>query len=178
MNSRAMSPILVCAIALCAGLHGTTLESSEASKEGEHLAPYQKLVGGQWRMGSSYQTFEWGVGKLSVKSRQYVDGESQPILVSEGTWFWHPGASRIKGFFTAVDMPVLFFDYTTEFDGNVMRSELVAYEAEGRAKHYVEELVIVNELRLEWKLFAKTGEGLDEVMNGTYTREQKGQGGP
>ena len=90
----------------------------------DHLAPFEQLIGGQWYLEGSYQEFEWGVGRRSVRSRSYFIIEGEPKLVSEGIWFWHPGERQIRGVVTAIDMPVVFFDYTTRFEGNRMVSDL------------------------------------------------------
>ena len=135
------------------------------------LAPFQRLVGAQWHLGGSYQEFEWGVGGRSVRSRSYsvVGGEAQSV--SEGSWFWHPGEKVLKGYFTAVEMPAEFFDYTTTFEGEKMVNDLRAYDAFGNQEAFVETWEFIDEDRYLWKLFQKTPDGLAEIMSGTYSRK-------
>ncbi|NNF36357.1 MAG: hypothetical protein HKN68_19800, partial [Saprospiraceae bacterium] len=69
------------------------------------LSGFESYIGGEWQFGETYQVFEWGIGKKSVKSRSYFILNGEPTLTSEGLWFWHPGEKIIKGYFTAVNMP-------------------------------------------------------------------------
>lgn len=148
--------------------------TQEAAKRGEQnpLAPFDRLIGGEWHLGSSYQEFEWGLGMRSVKSRSYFVENGVPRLVSEGIWFWHPGEGEIRGIFTAVDMPVVFFDYTTRFEEDRMISGLRSFDASGTESAYVEIFDLAGQDRYEWRLMADTSEGRREVMSGTYTRRE------
>jgi len=132
------------------------------------LAPFERLVGGEWHLEDSYQSFEWGVGRRSVRARSYllVDGTAQ--LVSEGFWYWHPGEQRIRGVFTAIEMPVTLFDYVTRFDGDTMVSELAAYDAAGDSDRYIETWRFSGERAFEWALRAEPGG--EPLMSGTYQR--------
>lgn len=134
------------------------------------LAPFERLIGGQWYLDRSYQEFEWGVGRRAVRARSYFLIEDTPKLVSEGIWFWHPEEQRIKGIFTAIDMPVEIFEYTARFEGNSLVSELVAYAADGAESQYVEKWEFVDETHFVWTLFTETANGLEEEMGGTYAR--------
>jgi len=136
------------------------------------LAPFERLIGGQWHLDGSYHEFEWGLGRQSVRSRSYFIVEGEPKLVSEGIWFWHPGEKQIKGAFTAIDMPVVFFDYTVRFEGNKMVSDLVAFDAEGNKSAYVETWEFTDDTHYEWKLFSETPDGPREVMGGIYSKRQ------
>ena len=135
------------------------------------LAPFERLMGGRWHLDGSYQEFEWGVGQRSVRSRGYFIVEGKPNLVSEGIWFWHPGEKQIKGVFTAVDMPVVFFDYTTRFEEDTMVSDLRAYGANGAETIYVETWKFTDDSHYVWKLLRKTPDGLQEEMAGTYSKK-------
>ena len=136
------------------------------------LAPFERLVGAQWHLEGSYQEFEWGVGNRSVRSRSYFVVEGKPKLVSEGIWFWHPGEKQIKGTFTAIDMPVVFFDYTTRFEGSKMVNDLRSYDANGSETAYVETWDFIDDMQYVWKLMKKTPEGLQEVMGATYSKKK------
>jgi len=136
------------------------------------LAPFERLIGGQWHLDGSYSEFEWGLGRLSVSTHSYFIVEGEPKLVSEGIWFWHPGEKSIKGAFTAIDMPVVFFDYTVRFEGNKMVTDLVAFDAEGNEAAYVETWEFTDETHYVWKLLSETPDGLQEVMGGTYERKE------
>jgi hypothetical protein len=135
------------------------------------LAPFERLIGGEWHLEGSYQEFEWGVGQRSVKARSYFMVDDSPKLVSEGIWFWHPGEKEIKGVFTAIDMPVTFFDYTTRFEDEKMVNDLRSYGSDGYETVYVESWDFTDDTHFVWKLQSKTPDGLKEEMGGTYSRK-------
>ena len=135
------------------------------------LAGFERLIGGQWHLGDSYQEIEWGVGRRSVKARSYFVVDGEPRLVSEGVWYWHPAEATIKGVFTAVDMPVELFEYKTRFDGADLVSELIAYSGPVQSR-YTETWVFVDETQFEWTLYALTADGPRREMGGTYTRRK------
>jgi hypothetical protein len=125
-------------VAVVAAILTNPLEVEAQQPAADPLAPFERLVGGQWHLEGSYQEFEWGLGRRSVKSRGYFMVDGKPRLVSEGVWFWHPGEKQIKGVFTAIDMPVVFFDYTTPFEKDRMVNDLRAYGPRGNETAYVE----------------------------------------
>ena len=145
--------------------HATGNEQS-----GNPLAPFERLIGGQWHIEGSYQEFEWGLGKQSVRSRGFFVIDGVPRLVSEGVWFWHPQEKKIKGVFTAIDMPVVFFDYTTRFEQDRMVSELLSFDANGTGTAYVETWEFTDDTQYVWKLLKETVGGVQEVMSATYSR--------
>ena len=76
-----------------------SMSAQSAGEDGLNpLNDFAPLVGGEWHLEGSYQVFEWGVGKKSIRSSSYflVDGEKK--VVAEGYWFWHPGEKQIKGY--------------------------------------------------------------------------------
>jgi hypothetical protein len=135
------------------------------------LAPFARLVGGTWQMEDSYHTFEWGVGGKMVNTRSYFTVEGKRVLVSEGSWFWHPGRQEIKGHMAAIEMGIDLFSYTTRFEGNKMVSDLTSYGPDGQASHYQEEFTFTGENTYEWVLYAKKDGGLQQVMKGLFTRK-------
>ena len=150
---------------------GQAAEQARQDSTGKPLESFSKLVGGKWHLGDTYQTFHWGVGRLSLRSLGFALVDGEPKLVSEGIWFWHPELNQIKGYFTAVDMPVEFFDYTTKFQGNRMTSELRAYTTSGSVDEYVETWEFTGPDSYEWTLSQPKPDGLTKIMGGTYTRE-------
>lgn len=152
-------------------LHAYSQAADSQRSAPNPLEPFGKLVGGQWQLDGSYQEFEWGLGRRSVKARSYFVVEGEPRLVSEGIWFWHPGEEQIKGVFTAIDMPVVFFDYTTRFESNTMINDLRAYGVNGTETRYLETWDFIDDEHYVWALAKKTPEGLKEQMSGTYSRD-------
>lgn len=136
------------------------------------LAGFERLVGGQWHLEGSYQEFEWGAGRRSVIARSYFLVEDKPKLVSEGIWYWHPGERKIRGIFTATDMPVELFEYTARFEENRLIGELAAYDADGARSTYTETWEFVNDAQFVWTLFVQAADGPREEMTGTYSRKR------
>jgi hypothetical protein len=160
--------ILGAGVSCLAALLSLPAPAQEAAQSSDALAPFERLVGGEWHMDDSYQVFEWGVGKRSVTGKSYFVVEGKDVLVSEGSWFWHPGEQEIKGYFTAVNMPVDFFDYTTRFEDGDMINDLVGYGEMGGDYH--ERWEFTDDRHFKWTLLGKSDSGLVEVMSGVYER--------
>jgi len=135
------------------------------------LAGFAPFIGGQWRLEDSYTELEWGVSRRAIRARNYFVVDGQPKLVSEGFWFWHPGEQQIKGIFTAIDMPVVLFLYTTRFEGDTMISDLRAYAASGKETQFVETWKLEDDAHFAWTLSSETADGQEQSMSGTYTRQ-------
>lgn len=133
------------------------------------LASFEPLIGPEWELDGSIQTFEWGVGKLSVVSKSWYEEDGKRTLLSEGIWFWHPGEGRIRGYFTAIGMPVNFFEYATRFEGNTVVSDLVTWSPEGQREEHRETMALSEDAYV-WTLYAKTEEGEKRSMGGTFVR--------
>lgn len=171
VKNRALQVVAFIAGALLVPMPASSQEVEPEQTAVDPLAPFERFVGGQWHLEGSYQEFEWGVGRRVVRSRGYFLEDGKPKLVAEGIWFWHPGEKRIKGIFAAIDMPVVFFDYTTRFEGSKMVSDLRSYGAKGTESTYVETWDFKDDTHFVWKLMKQTPEGLREEMGGTYTRK-------
>lgn len=135
------------------------------------LAPFERLIGGKWVMGDSFHTFEWGVGQKTVNTRSYFLMEGNPVLVSEGSWFWHPGRQVIKGHMVAIQMGIDLFSYNTYWEGNRMIGDLKSYTPDGGVSHYQEEFDFTDNDTYVWTLYSKSAEGLEKSMDGTFQRQ-------
>ncbi len=167
MVRNAMCSLIVLALVL-AGQLNVRAEGEKESSENP-LAPCERLIGGEWHMQETYQTFEWGVGKKSVvgKSYQVVDGEAQ--LVGEGMIIYHPGDDAIRGYFVGVGMGIDLWDYTSRWEGNKFISDLTTYGGYGGNFEEVWEFTADDEF--QWTLYQVTPDGKTEMMNGTFTRK-------
>lgn len=141
-----------------------------ANAQTNPLQPFERLIGGEWYLENTYQEFEWGVGRQSVKARSYFIVAGEAKLVSEGSWYWHPGLQQIKGHFTAIDMPVVVFDYTTRFEEETMLNDLRAYAANGKETVFKETWVFVDDMQFEWRLTSELPDSTEAMMSGTYVR--------
>ena len=142
MKMRGMFAVTIAVIALL-------MTSSVKSQDVDPLQPFERLIGGRWYLDESYQEFEWGVGRQSVRAWSYFVVDGEPKLVSEGYWYWHPGEKQIKGLFTAIEMPVVLFDYTTRFEGNTMVNDLKTFAANGNETIFAETWEFVDDTHFE-----------------------------
>ncbi|NBC66773.1 MAG: hypothetical protein GVY07_14095 [Bacteroidetes bacterium] len=106
--------------------HHVFSQELQPNSDSNPLSGFAAIVGGEWHRQGGYQTFKWGIGKKSVIAENYFIMEGKAQKVSEGVWFWHLGEQQIKGYFTAINMPVEFFDYTTRLTNNGIESDLSA----------------------------------------------------
>lgn len=134
------------------------------------LAPFVRLVGGQWHSEGNVQEFEWGVGKQSVRSRGFRLVGDSLVLVAEGLWFWHPGHGEIRGLFTAQNMPFVMLEYRTRFEGQDMINDIRAYDARGRVQTYAERWKFIDHDHYEWTLTETNAGGVKTVMSATFER--------
>lgn len=149
---------------------GSVCATPTARAQNAHLESFERLIGGEWRSGGTEQVFEWGPGRSSVIARSYSVEAGQRVPISVGLWYWHPGNGAIEGRSTAVNMPVALFEYTTRFEGDVMRSDLVAYDADGEAGVFVETWEFTGEDAYEWRLLLPRPDRTEVVMSATFER--------
>jgi len=170
MKMSGMFAVTIAVIALSMAMSANSQQDDTAPTSSNPLQPFERLIGGQWHLEDTYQEFEWGVGRKSIKARSYLVIAGEAKLVSEGAWFWHPAEKVIRGAFTAIQMPVVFFDYTTRFEGNTMFNELKAYAENGKETIFSETWEFVDDAQFEWKLTSVMPDGSEAMMSGTYVR--------
>lgn len=145
-------------------------ETPAGEEPANPLEQFERLIGSRWQLDNSYQVFEWGVGKLSVVSRAYVQTEAGDRLVSQGAWFYHPGEDTIRGYFTAEDMGVRLFEYDTSFEGDEMVSKLVTWDNEGNRAVWEERWRFTDDNHYIWELFEITNGHRKNTMRGVFVR--------
>lgn len=90
------APLFCGALIAAAASAATPTASDEAAASPRGLmAPFARLVGGEWHIGPLRHVFEWGVGENTVIARSF-DPEGK--LASEARWFWHPGDGVVRGY--------------------------------------------------------------------------------
>ena len=146
------------------------LRPANAADPADPMAPFGRLIGGEWHLGDSYQVFEWGVGRRNVRSFSYTLVEGEYALVSEGTWYWHPQEKVYKGIFVAMGMGIGVFEYETKFEGNTMVNKLKTFDADGNEEHHAETWEFIDHDHYVWTLFSQTEEGPKKTMEGTFVR--------
>jgi hypothetical protein len=154
--------VLTAALALPPGLPG-------AQEQPPALAAFERLVGGRWHFGDTYQVYEWGVGKRVVRARAYSPSPAGPRLVSEGFWYFHPESGELRATFAAIEMGFDLFEYVTSFDGDTMTSFISVHGPNGR-EDYVETFEFTDEDHYLWSLWRETPDGREKVMGGAYER--------
>jgi hypothetical protein len=162
-----------CSIALLLCFSGVSIAQEDENNSPNPLSDFSRLIGGEWHMDDSYTIFEWGVGQMSVKSEAYFITEGKSKLVSEGIWIWHPGEKQLKGYFTAIDMPFVFFDYTTNFQGDKMENDVISYSSGGIGQNFSETWEFTDHDHIIWTLYAINDEDKTKIMGGIYERTRK-----
>lgn len=171
MSSRLFLATLAAASVMVVATTANSQDAKTGHSSANPLQPFERLIGGQWHLGESYQELEWGVGRQSVRARSYFVVAGEAKLVSEGIWYWHPGEQQIKGLFTAIDMPVSLFDYITRFEGDTMVNDLRAYGTSGKETVFAETWKFTDDNHFEWTLTSVLADGSEAVMSDTYTRQ-------
>ncbi len=95
------------------------------------LAPFARLIGGEWHIGPYRHVYEWGVGQRTVVVRTY---DEQGQLASEARWFYHPGEQVLRGY--SVDAGGSLFEMTSRFDGDELYNRLTTWGADGKAANW------------------------------------------
>lgn len=165
--------ITICLSILILSINPQLIYSQEVQTDSSSnpLVRFEAIIGGKWHQQGGYQVFKWGVGKKSVIAENFfmIDGKAQKV--SEGVWFWHPGEQQIKGYFTAIKMPVEFYDYTTRFTDGGIESDLSAYNSSGQLTQYFEEWVFDDQNQISWTLYSIDGDKRKQVMEGVLKRQ-------
>ena len=157
---------------LAAALLVMALPAAVAAQEAHPaLAPLARLVGGRWYLGTdSYHTFAWGVGRQSVTSKSYFILPDGDKLVSEGTFFYHPGEETLKAYAVAIDMGLDYFEYTIEARADTLLMGLEVFGPQAGDKPLRERWVFTDDHHYVWTLFQEGERGWERSMGGTYER--------
>lgn len=153
---------------LCILLSGSPALS--AAETGD-LSAFDRLPGGCWRLGDSCQEFEFGLDRRRLVARTVIHTPAGERVVSEGAWFYHPGEEQVIGYFIARDMGVEFFEYRTLFHGDVMLSEVTAWDGSGKPRPYRERWTFTGPDSYTWELFEDSAGSMKRVMQGIFVRE-------
>jgi hypothetical protein len=134
------------------------------------LDPFDRLVGGRWRLGETIQEFEWDMDRHQLLARAYSISAEGERLVSAGAWYYHPGEDSVVGYFVARDMGIGLFEYTTRFEGDVMISQIVAWAGEGGKRAYEERWRFTGPDSYVWELYESGEQGQKKAMEGVFQR--------
>lgn len=134
------------------------------------LDPFDRLVGGRWRLGETIQEFEWEMDRHQVTARAYAASADGEQLVSVGAWYYHPGQDSVVGYFVARDMGIGLFEYATRFDGDVMISQVIAWSGAEVKRAYEERWRFTGPDSYVWELYESGEQGPKKVMEGVFQR--------
>ena len=121
---RSWTPISLLAVGLIVAWGEPLAAQDDAPAR---LAEFGERMVGTWESADSRHVFEWGVGRLAIRTRSYFEDGPRWRLVSEGFWYWDPTARAIRGVSVAVDMPVALFEYTSRIQGDEIVHDLVTH---------------------------------------------------
>jgi len=146
---------------------------SIAQSEANPLKSFDWLIGSKWAAtDGNYHVFERGIGGKSVVAKSYAMVGDEAKLVSEGVWFYHPGAKGIRGYVLAENMPFVLMEYETRFENGKMINKLKTFDKGGKASYYHSEWT-PNEKQdgYSWTLFSGEGDKLKKLMTENYKKE-------
>jgi len=159
-------------LGLLTTLSGPAVSLSAQAAEAP-LSVLERLVGGSWYVGEdSYQVFTWGVGQQSVKADMYFVTPEGETLVSEATYFYHPGRETVLGFGVAVDMGIDVFEYTSiQARGDTLILHLDAFGPQATDEDLRETWTFLDDDHYEWVLWARGEDGAwARSMDGMFER--------
>lgn len=161
---------LVCVLATATD--GSVLPVSAQVSESP-VSALERLVGGRWYIGNdSYNVFSWGVGRQSVIGEAYFVMPEGETLVSQTTFFYHPGRRTLVAYGVAVDMGIDVFEYTSiEARGDTLVLDLTAYGPQAPEGTQRETWTFIDDDHYEWVLWSRDEEGAwTQSMGGTFER--------
>jgi hypothetical protein len=165
-----MLTLLVCFLAIATD--GPVLPVSAQAIESP-VSALGRLVGGRWHIGDdSYHVFSWGVGRQSVLGEAYLVKPEGETLVSQTTFFYHPGRETLVAFGVAVEMGIDVFEYTSiKARGDTLVLDLTAYGPQAPEGTQRETWTFIDDDHYEWVLWARDEEGAwTRSMGGTFER--------
>jgi hypothetical protein len=171
-DRRWLVVVAVLALAAAIPLAVHPVDSAPTGQEPPpEMAPFERLIGGRWHLGDdSYQTFSWGVGRLSVKAEMYFAGPAGPELVSEMTWYWHPGRATLVAHGVAIGMGIDFFQVTTRWEGDTMINDLEVWGPQAPPEPQREHWTFTDDDHYEWTLYSEREGTWVRTMGGSWER--------
>ena len=147
---------------------------AQSAGDADPMQPLERLVGGAWYLGEdSYQTFRWGLGRLSMVAEMFVVTPAGPQAVSEMMFAYHPGERVVKGWGVARQMGIDFFEYDITVDGETLVFDLKAFGPAAEEGPLRETWTFTDADHYEWSLLSGAGDGSwERTMSGTFERRQ------
>jgi hypothetical protein len=145
------------------------------------LAGLDRLVGGCWvyvpngpddeiRM---LHKFEWELDGHALMARSYNPETSPPKQVSSDIWYWHPTEKVIRNLGVVMfgPEPSIFNYSAVTIDGNKMICDFSTADGDGQSD-FREIWEFTDADHYDWKLYARTSEGGNEIRHGRFERQK------
>lgn len=134
------------------------------------LAPFARLVGSDWIAKNMRVTYEWGLGKRSIRSHSFITGGGKDQLTYESFYAWHPQKKAIVAH--AYGGSGFEFEGTTMARADGLETVFVANGAE-KVTNYRETFTYPDEDSYHWTLYRKDGDAWKQVIDATFRRVGK-----
>ena len=116
------------------------------------MSGFKPLIGGQWVLGSTYQTYTWGPDQQSVFGESFVIHNGEKALGAKGLWYFDPASKTIKGVFVATNMPFTVLHYRSHFEAGTLISQVRSLDNLGTESHYQETIRVTQPEAYLWEL--------------------------
>lgn len=148
--------------------------AAQSSNDAGPLEPLARLTGGAWYLGEdSYQTFRWGLGRLSMIAEMFVVTPAGDQPVSQMVFAFHPGEGVMKGWGVARQMGIDFFEYDISVDGETLVFDLQAFGPAAEEGPLRETWTFTDADHYEWSLLGAGEDGSwERTMSGTFERRR------
>ena len=116
LKRLAYAQLLAIGLSLTHAIHAAPASSA--------MSGFEPLIGGQWVLGSTYQTYTWGPDRQSVFGESFVIQNGEKALGAKGLWYFDPASKTIKGVFVATNMPFTVLHYRSHFEAGTLISQV------------------------------------------------------
>ncbi|MDA8912624.1 hypothetical protein N9I66_06855 [Pseudomonadales bacterium] len=144
LKRLAYAQLLAIGLSLTHAIHAAPASSA--------MSGFEPLIGGQWVLGSTYQTYTWGPDRQSVFGESFVIQNGEKALGAKGLWYFDPASKTIKGVFVATNMPFTVLHYRSHFEAGTLISQVTSLNNLGTENHYQETIRVTQPDAYLWEL--------------------------
>ena len=127
-------------------------QALQAAPASSAMSGFEPLIGGQWALGSTYQTYTWGPDRQSVFGESFVIQDGEKSLGAKGLWYFNPSTKTIKGVLVATNMPFTVLHYRSHFEAGRLISQVTSLDNLGNEGHYQETITVTQPNAYLWEL--------------------------
>ena len=144
LKRLAYAQLLAIGLSLTHAIHAAPASSA--------MSGFEPLIGGQWALGSTYQTYTWGPDRQSVFGESFVIQNGEKALGAKGLWYFYPASKTKKGVFVATNMPITVLHYRSHFEAGTLISQVTSLNNLGTENHYQETIRVTQPDAYLWEL--------------------------